>query len=332
MSPDPSDIQSWLSQFSLLDRDIAISLLLRIKFIPTETLDIWLKETIAQLNDSKCGLYAARKFSHSEYGVDSLWDKDGNVLPRPGTSLGSEDHICSVIHNITRKNSINFFDHPSIHVLREKRIKNILIIDDSIGSGHRISDYIQKFFKNKTIMSWWSYGVISFYIISYARTKESTYNIIQSFPGSNHGKRKIKKTQKVHFICHDEFSKKELKIRWGDAFQAIYAFCKSHNFVKKNMECGYDNTMSNIIFYHSVPNNTPGCLWSSRRNSYKPLFSNRTLPIWLINLLESKPLDITQKSITLSQIQILQLIKKGIRKKVHSQDILKLIQFSSITI
>lgn len=67
--------------------------------------------------------------------------------------------------------------------------------------------------------------------------------------------------------------------------------------------------MSNIVFYHSIPNNIPGMFWYSSEN-WTPIFPNRTLPQWVQDLIENKVVEKSQ--ITPKQvIDILELIQKG---------------------
>ena len=75
--------------------------------------------------------------------------------------------------------------------------------------------------------------------------------------------------------------------------------------------------MSNIIFIHSVPNNIPGILWKNTKN-YCPLFPNRVIPQWMINILENKyteQITIDNKIFDTMQLQLLQLLKKGVKSE-----------------
>lgn len=315
-------IQIWLSQFSSEDQEIAKNMLLRLKFVSSEKYKSWLMSALDSLDPSaKCGLYAARKLGEED---SSLWQPEGMIIQRPGSSQGSEDFVYSIINNQSRIMPDVFFDHPSLSVLKRERIHHIIIIDDSVGTGGRISEYIKAFFHNKTLLSWWSYGLLKLYVISYSRSKESEESIMKSLPGKNSPIGIKKKVYKVEFISHDVFYTNSLNKRWGDECYSILDFCNRQKNVKKYIRCGYKKTMSNIIFYHSVPNNVPGIFWYSNEGKFTALFPNRITPEWMISLLENFSIRENSHSslstctsfhiqkVNPALLQVLRLIKKGI--------------------
>jgi hypothetical protein len=74
--------------------------------------------------------------------------------------------------------------------------------------------------------------------------------------------------------------------------------------------------MSNLVFYHSVPNNIPGLLWYSSAK-WVPLFPGRSVPEWLPSVLEGSSQVSTQKIGKLSEtlITTIRALKKGIRNQ-----------------
>jgi uncharacterized NAD(P)/FAD-binding protein YdhS len=126
------EIRNWLAQFSEDKQLIAKVLLSRLEFVPRDVYSNWVLATINRLDDETTyALYAVRKL---EENAVSLWDELGEVVRRPGTAQGSEDLVYSVIKNASRL-SDRFLDHPSIEELRCQKIHNLILIDDSIGSG-----------------------------------------------------------------------------------------------------------------------------------------------------------------------------------------------------
>lgn len=330
MIEDSPEILQWLTQFSGPERSSAISLLTHLKFVSRDSYSAWLRHIVQSLlKNEKSAFYAVRKLKNKEY----VWEENGDVIKRPPDALGSEELIISSINDISKPN-YNYFDHPSIPKLKTEKIHNIVLIDDAIGSGKRVSDYINKMM-HPTLKSWWSYGIIKLYIVSFARTISSEKVILNSTPGSNHYKRKHKKSEKIHFESNIRYSKELLENRWGMEFQKILYLCDSKTKILPDYRRGYGEVMGNIIFYHSVPNNTPGMLYCSV-NNWQPLFPGRILPGWTINLLNMKPK--TQKKIIIKPIiqtifnyiksksvnyplineemlQLLLLIKRGVRNK-----------------
>jgi hypothetical protein len=261
-------------------------------------------------------VYSVRKLADSQ---GYLWDNSGLVVERRGSSLGSEDLVYSLIASATRSRD-SLFDHPSLAVLREHRIRNILLIDDSIGSGKRVSDFIRATMAPRTFCSWWSFGFIRFHILSLARTRESEKAILHATPGSNHGKRVHPKSLKVNFASDIVYSKESLRERWGDGYQAISDLCDSTTAIRREYRRGFGKVMANIVFDHSVPNNIPGVIWY-RGDRWSPLFPGRALPDWVLEALDGSSAPggaaedgrVTQASPMM--IRLLHLIKRGVRRE-----------------
>jgi hypothetical protein len=313
-----SEIKDWLSQFSFSDVSVAKSLLCRLEFVSRDNYSRWLLEILKNYtNKGSCAIYAVRKFDKK---IKCLWDNNGCVQPRPPQTQGSEDLVASVISNSNRQNNNFFIDHPSLDVLRENKVRHILLIDDSIGSGQRVSNFIQLMTSNKTFLSWWNGGFLTIHILSYARTRQSEQVIKKRTPGSDHGKRKYRLSHKLIFdstIVYDAF---DLHNRWGNRSQAIISLCNSYHNVKRKWRKGFGDVMENLVFYHSVPNNIPGILFY-RSPSWEPLFPGRSLPDWLIQLLEQKQStshknrQVDRLPISNEMINLLQSIKSGVRTK-----------------
>ncbi|RZV38330.1 MAG: hypothetical protein EVJ48_07200 [Candidatus Acidulodesulfobacterium acidiphilum] len=325
MIEESSNILAWLKQFKDYERPTAISILTHLKFISRDSYSTWFNKNIYPFlqGNEKFAFYAIRKMEATE----ELWEGNGDIINRPAEKLGSEDFVISLINN-----NNNFFDHPSIDKLKKEKINNIVLIDDAIGSGKRASTYIRKFINQKTLKSWWSYGIIKLYILSFARTIESEKIILDSLPGSNHHKRKYKKSEKINFNSPIIYTNKFLSKRWGAEYEHILKLCDSKTDIPENYRRGFGKVMSNIIFEHSVPNNIPGMLFC-KKNHWLPLFPNRTIPIEIIEMLNNKPKKSTNKPVIQSiikknksksfnnqminneMLQLILLIKRGVRNK-----------------
>lgn len=312
------EIQLWLSQF--LNKDILTvkSLLCRLHFISKDEFSNWLLEKLAQYSkleeESKLiAIYSVRKFDGIEN--ESLWLENGKLHPRPAQTQGSEDFVSSIISNATRQHKKRFLDHPSIDDIRYNKVRNIILVDDSIGSGKRVGKFIKSLARNKTFLSWWSRGYITIRVLSYARTIQSEKNILKHAPGSNCVTRKIKLSSKLVFESDVVYDVNKLHTRWGKTSDAILSLCSSTKGIARNRRKGYGNVMGNIVFYHSVPNNIPGLLYVPSEK-WNPLFPGRVLPNWLINLLDrrsgSKKNNLQEKDL---MFDFLNLIKSGLRTR-----------------
>jgi hypothetical protein len=310
------EISTWLSQFSSNEQITAKMLLSRLKFVSRDSYSKWLLRAISTLpTDIAHAIYAVRKLPDDEA---VFWDEKGEVVSRPGKSQGSEDLVYSLISNVSRSESPRLLDHPSLISLRDSKVHNFVLIDDSIGSGDRVSGFINAMLDHPTFRSWWSFGFIRINIISYARSRESESNIIAKIRGSDHGKRKFRKSCKIKFTSEVVYSKDWLESRWGENFINVLDLCLKQTKVKKWARLGYGDVMANIVFYHSVPNNIPGIFWFQNKK-WDALFPRRVIPDWMLALLEDRYCEGHSTSLSESAMpkdvkQLLILVKRGIRR------------------
>jgi len=252
------EIENWLKQFPNGNQPAAISLLSRLLFVGRDLFSNWLKSILKTLPDSRCALYAVRKFDDT---VDEYWDADGHPPGRPAESLGSEDTIQGILANVLKDHECPHLDHPSIEELKQQRIRHIVFIDDSIGSGTRVAKFVDLFFHNKKLFSWWSYGLFQVHIVAFSRTYSGESEIRDRFPGSDHHQRKFPKSEKVHFKGRHLFEDSHLSARWGSEWRRIVNLCDSETSIPSLIQRGFGGVMANIVFYHSVPDNIPGVLY-----------------------------------------------------------------------
>lgn len=315
------EIQRWLNQFESLHRESATAILLKLRFVSRDEYSGWLNSQFNDMSDDLVyGLFAVRKMCKS---IKSIWDADGKVVGRPGGSQGSEDFVLSIIANRCKHSRGKYIDHPSIAEIKKHKKFCALFIDDSIGSGKRSIDYVRRFINttgancHKTILSRWSFGNIRIKFLAYARTKESEQVIVNAIPGSDHGRRKFGKSQKISFVSELCFNQSDLHQRWGAGFSRIVDACDSVSQVNHNWRRGFKGTMSNIVFDHSIPNNIPGALWWQNEN-WNALFPGRHAPSWLPLLLDNRATGRSSHNmggISPTILSLLRLVKGGCRSK-----------------
>ena len=316
------EVREWASQFTKDKRTDAKSLLAHLKFVSRDYYSAWFKNSLNSLPaDRPYAIYAIRKFSK---GQDNLWDGNGDVVNRPGATQGSEDLVYSLIANAVRLNPDRFKDHPSLEILHDNHIHDIVLVDDSIGSGKRVAGFIKTMTACPTFTSWWSYGLIRIHVLAFARTIESESVISESLPGSDHGKRQYPKSSKVSFVSKIVYSTQWLSNRWGNNYQVFLDLCDSEKRITQKWRRGFGNVLSNIVFYHSVPNNIPGMLFC-RKKCWQPLFPGRNVPDWLVTLLDNPPQALVKgdqpiqtvvpwTTLPDEMIAILALSKSGVRR------------------
>lgn len=309
-------IKDWLSQFHENQRTLAKVLLSRLQFISRDTFAEWLNNAFTFLpTDQIFALYSVRKLAENQV---CYWDVDGNPVVRPGDSLGSEDLVYSLISNLVRAKKESLLDHPTLKDLRKKKVRNYVLIDDSIGSGKRVADFINAMLKHPTFLSWWSFGLIKIHVLSFARTRESEAYIVSHIRGKDHSKQKIKKVEKITFsseIVYSYQSCRDCEKRWGKETTQLKELCLSQTKIPKHTRLGYGEVLGNIVFYHSVPNHLPGVLWFTRKSNpqWYGLFPHRALPTWLQDLLDKMDSNISGEEIADELLELLALSKRGIR-------------------
>ena len=305
------EIQDWLSKFPEHQTTTAKLLLSRLQFVSRDVYSAWLRRVIAALPSGKIyALYSVRKLKDQL----PLWNERGEVVGRPGDSLGSEDLVYSLVANLARANPKTLLDHSSIAVLRDKKVHDYLLIDDSIGSGDRVSGFINAMLSHPTFLSWWSFGLIKIHVVGFARPREAEAKIIAKIKGSDHGKRKFRKWSKVDFTSEMVYETEWLKGRWGENYQQIVQLCRSQTKIPTKRRLGYGDVMANLVFYHSVPNNIPGVLWFTN-DEWQGLMPGRAVHAWLLALIEQTSLVASEGATSKFDevVRLLALIKQGVR-------------------
>ena len=308
------EIRDWLSQFPAESQPLAKLLLSHLKFISRDDYSRWVIQTILSFLDkeSTFALYSVRKLNIQKTSP-YYWGENKEAIYRPGTSQGSEDLVYSLISNLVRQNSKFLLDHPSLDELKNKKVRNYILIDDSIGSGDRVSEFINSMLKHPTFFSWWNFGWINIHIVSFSRFHEAEKKIIMNIRGKDNAKQKIRKSSKIKFHSELVYYQNWIKSRWGENYEQLIELCKNQTQILPWARLGYRKVFSDIIFYHSVPNNTPGIIWFEAPN-WKPLMPQRSVPTWLVNLLEMNDKINISAPISDELLNILRLIKRGIKK------------------
>lgn len=328
------EIAAWLSQFkSAEDRLTAKQMLLRLRFVSSDRLSLWLRQTLDEFStNEKYAIFAVRKLEGAEAAEKEdkeatqekgkqrkvYFDEQGLPPQRPSGSQGSEDLINSVISNYLRGTPFSqvFFDHPSIEVMRSKKIRHLILMDDSIGSGSRIAEFINAMLANKTFRSWWSFGWLKITVLSYARNISAENLIYGQVGKKDRPYRKYRNKDKISFNSAYVYKSEWMQQNWGEKYEDIQQLCESATAVSKMFRLGYKNSFSNIIFLHSVPNNIPGVLYFSNPPRWNSLMPYRSMPQWLITLLArsvSTTADSLPYDLSAELKNLLQLIKSGIR-------------------
>ena len=230
----------------------------------------------AERADGPVALFAVRELRSSECYFKTIPSTSRKSRPystmsavAPSGFVGSEGHIASIINGIARSDQTKYLSHPTIHTMRVNKCRRIILVDDLIGSGNRIVQFIDSMWQSKTISSWTSLQYIKFNVVVYAATSQGKHSVETSnhspsvssyiecptFPGLPWSRAR---RQRIH----------KLVKKYSDRIQA-----------KSTMYWGYQNTFSSLIFEHSCPNNVPAILWAraAKGKTWNPLFINRSV-------------------------------------------------------
>ncbi|XDD41681.1 hypothetical protein AB3N58_10200 [Leptospira sp. WS60.C2] len=157
----------------------------------------------------------------------------------------------------------DFCISPTIASLKAERIKSILLLDDIICSGTRVTNFIDRTI-NKTIKSWVSKKYTNIFVLSYI--------------GYSQGLDKVKKHSKSIpaeniIVCKEADNQNPINSGLFDELLKKYA----HYTKKSKAALGYKNSRGYHIFEYGCPNNTPSILWSDG-SKWKSLLPNQTIP------------------------------------------------------
>lgn len=264
--------QKWLAQFDIQDRELAEKVaesLILISHSEFERNLINLIEENAKYINGTIALYSIREINPSaSFFVQAGADGESTVNAlSSGSDHGSEARVAAIIRNLCKQQK-NFLNHPSIDEMRLNKCRSIFFIDDFIGSGERVREFIKSFRLDRTISSWYSLKYIDFRVLTYSGT-EKGISFVQ----------RHKPFPAVHIYkgCpsfHDMPWRKNLRV-------AVYNLCERYG--KKTSKGwwwdGYGQAMASMVFEHGCPDNAPVILWApdDKHKPWFPLFDDRTI-------------------------------------------------------
>ena len=262
----------WQSNFQPEDLPLARRLVKGLTLVSLSQFDRIMKELVlveSKITEGPVAVFAVREikpnisyFVQAKYSFSSL-DAVGR-----GSNIGSEGILAKLIRDISRSQPHKILNHPTKSVMRDKKCRAIVVVDDILGSGNRVSNFLNSIWFDRTIRSWWSRGYFKFKVIVFTGTQKG----IKRVESANY-----LPTVKVNRGCPTFHT-----LPWPKyEKQRILNLCEKYSSMtsKPQFSLGYGNIMSSIIFEHGCPNNTPAILWapSKRNTNWSPLFPCRSL-------------------------------------------------------
>lgn len=172
---------AWLGNFRPLDRYLAKRLL------DAFALDSWSPARVSLSELIADELHAARSDGAVWLlpAMDSGDIRSSNKLPRnerlrafdnfdPGMAIpsmpGSEGLIGHLLRDFLGMEVLS--SSASIAELRERRVRTIIVVSDTIETGGQVAKYVQALFRNRTLRSWRSFRWVRLVVLAYAVSPE----------------------------------------------------------------------------------------------------------------------------------------------------------------
>jgi hypothetical protein len=280
---------AWIAQFELDDRPTASALLDSIRVASASVVLAGVRGRLER--------YIANSSDRLPVAVFPVLAKEDMTLLRPGETMpefpvafhdfdpsqglpaapGSEASMANIAREVGRgliahemiKQDV---EKPiTIGTLREMRAKTLVFITDYIGSGKQVFDYVGAWYRNPTIRSWMSYGLIKSVVISYATSRVGHDAI-----------RAISRAPELEVIemAPSVGSPAEWQYR-----RDIVALCEIYakRADLKEAPLGFADSAGLFASALSVPNNLPAILWESAPDRWMPFFEGRTMSAELAN-------------------------------------------------
>ncbi|HHZ8355216.1 phosphoribosyltransferase-like protein [Morganella morganii] len=266
----------WLKQFNEIDRPYASLLLEKLHWVSSYEFETAIRNQLLTISDNSEGriaLFVEREVSNYETVYKFNNEKPRRAFGKAfeqiknideSNDIGSEGLLNTIATTFKRSNALKFSYYPSAEKMREEKIRDIVILTDTIGSGDQILSFINCFSKTPSLRSWYSSKHVKFYIICYAAT-ESGLRLID-----NHILKPIVIYKKICPTIENSFNDVDKR--------KIIKLCIDYNPESKIINksfLGYGGVSSLICYAHGLPNNSPKILFK-RSKKWNPLFRNRT--------------------------------------------------------
>ena len=228
-----------------------------------------LEDQVAR-RDGPAAFYAVREVNPAEGYFEQFTNRDTNELNSlaSGTDHGSEARIAAMIRNYCKTDPANLLNHPTIDEMRSAKCRTIIFVDDFIGSGERVWELLQAFWKEASLASWHSLKYIKFVVVTYS--------------GTVNGIRKVKRHKAGVEVVKERDCPTFLDMPWqSKRIAEIVDVCERYGCTTSQGYWwdGYGKVMAALVFEHGCPDNAPAVLWAPDEPSkpWKPLLPNRVI-------------------------------------------------------
>lgn len=174
----------------------------------------------------------------------------------------SADRVKHLLENVVRVHGARVRANPTVESMRADRIRNIVLVEDFVGSGDRLTGFWEEEV-SKSVKSWISFGWTKVWLVTYAGIEV----------GLNEARRKIPKLTADKILT--VLPPRDPRLGLTDPMREVAQ--KYGRRLRGNMWAGYSGGGGTVVFQHSCPNNAPAILWATGKR-FEPLFPNRGIP------------------------------------------------------
>ncbi|WP_152033795.1 phosphoribosyltransferase-like protein [Paracidovorax avenae] len=286
--------RTWLQRFKESDRPLIRQITESLSLVSLQEFERSLQRVIEGISEETEGvvaLYAAREVPQV-VGLGFRAGGSGLTSVAEGSDVGSEGRVANFVRQICRTKPQKLLRQLSIEDLKKKRVRHIIIVDDLIGSGKRIRDYLTELWRDSSIKSWHSYKLLRFTIVAYAGTPDGVRKV---------EKHPSKPSVRIHRYCPTLNGLPWPREHRRQAQRLCVEYANS--FSLKGWKLGFGGSAALLVFEHSCPNNVPGIFWADSKDmsiNWVPLFSGRATTSEIANVFPPELVTRTPVSILLS--------------------------------
>ena len=301
----------WIEQFAPSDRLAAEQLLSQFKFVDADTF----RYDLSYLIDAKlppgepAALYVEReepKTTQRMYKEVTTYrgrcippkrSASGIALPtmRPVRKInqivGSEGIVANIVTNLSRLEPDRFVVQPSAELLRQKRVRHLVVVTDFVGSGTRVARFLSLLWNVRSIRSWRSYHKVKIWVLAYTGTQEGCRLI-----------RAHRALPAVELVAECP----TIRDAFNDAVRPVIVdLCQRYSPAKKE-PFGYKDVGALVAFSHGCSNDVPAVFHKGSTSIQRPwqaLFPKRVAQDVVVDESRPDPMELALDALGFSTIK-----------------------------
>lgn len=314
---DSTKVVEWINQFETLDRPTAALLFESLILVPATEYEASMYSLIKRhlkINRHAVALFAARELNELPYF--SLTDPKARPnAVNNGAGVGSEGPTAHLIRDIAKRLGPRVLDHPSIHIMRTCKCREILLIEDIAGTGGHVQKFITALCSHPTIKSWLSLKYLKLTVLVFAKTKQARERILAN--------------KHVEGVISERDLEPGRAIWSTEQEEQVVRLCRK--YAQRTSRCriplGLGNAFTCIVFQHKCPNTAPAILWAGSK-TWIPLFKQRPsfdFPVWPIQVTEKE-----QRKRSLGAMGQPRLAETNMERYITTQGIQRILLLSAV--